>query len=208
MISKSFWTNRSLLVNSWIWCAIWDGEAKTENRAGEAAPREESTESDDVRNLSQHLLCQRVCSEANLQPEQLQVLAKYTSADCPLTSYVPSIDSLLSPQPKPITQPSSPGRPEEDFSCSNSQHPGTITAHNLNTWLNTLRENMNTIWYKLFESYFLSVVVFQCNVALGMCPFQCTTGLWSCRHNKQNNHDTAWFHSVLCLPCVLTLSLW
>lgn len=72
-------------------------------------------------------LCQRVCSEANLQPEQLQVLAKYTSADCPLTSYVPSIDSLLSPQPKPIPQPSSTGRPEEDFSCSNSQHPGTTT---------------------------------------------------------------------------------
>lgn len=66
---------------------------------------------------------------------------------------------------------------------------------------------MDTIWYNLFESYFPSVVVFQCNVALGMCPFQCTTGLWTCRHNKQNNHDTAWFHSVLCLPCARVSSL-
>lgn len=41
-------------------------------------------------------LCQRVCSEANLQPEQLQVLAKYTSPDCPLSSFFPNIDSLLS----------------------------------------------------------------------------------------------------------------
>lgn len=41
-------------------------------------------------------LCQRVCSEANLQPEQLQVLAKYTSPDCPLSSVFPHINSLLS----------------------------------------------------------------------------------------------------------------
>lgn len=38
-------------------------------------------------------LCQRVCSEANLQPEQLQVLAKYTSPDCPLSTAFPHIDT-------------------------------------------------------------------------------------------------------------------
>lgn len=41
-------------------------------------------------------LCQRVCGEANLQPEQLQVLAKYTSPDCPLSSVFPHMNSLLS----------------------------------------------------------------------------------------------------------------
>lgn len=47
-------------------------------------------------------LCQRVCSEANLQPEQLQVLAKYTSPDCPLSSFLPNIDSLLSHSGVPL----------------------------------------------------------------------------------------------------------
>ncbi|XP_055792786.1 transcription regulator protein BACH1-like isoform X2 [Salvelinus fontinalis] len=42
-------------------------------------------------------LCQKVCSEAALRPEQLQVLAKYTSPDCPLSA-------LISP-----TDPTSPG---------------------------------------------------------------------------------------------------
>ncbi|KAM7398085.1 hypothetical protein PAMA_006114 [Pampus argenteus] len=41
-------------------------------------------------------LCKKVCNEANLQPEQLQVFAKYTSPDCPLSSFLPHIDSLLS----------------------------------------------------------------------------------------------------------------
>uniref|UniRef100_H3C6C2 BTB domain-containing protein n=1 Tax=Tetraodon nigroviridis TaxID=99883 RepID=H3C6C2_TETNG len=31
-------------------------------------------------------LCQKVCEEASLQPQQLQVLAKYTSPECPLSS--------------------------------------------------------------------------------------------------------------------------
>ncbi|KAK2828354.1 hypothetical protein Q5P01_019388 [Channa striata] len=54
-------------------------------------------------------LCQRVCNEANLQPEQLQVLAKYTSQDCPLASFFPYKDTLLS----------QPGQPESLFSpCS------------------------------------------------------------------------------------------
>lgn len=39
-------------------------------------------------------LCQRVCREADLQPEQLQVLAKYTSSDCPLSSLCPHVDSF------------------------------------------------------------------------------------------------------------------
>lgn len=41
-------------------------------------------------------LCQKVCSEANLQPEQLQVLAKHTSPDCPLSPFFPHIDAPLS----------------------------------------------------------------------------------------------------------------
>ncbi|XP_044078890.1 transcription regulator protein BACH1b isoform X2 [Siniperca chuatsi] len=47
-------------------------------------------------------LCQRVCNEANLQPEQLQVLAKYTSPDCPLSSFFPYIDALLSQPGLPL----------------------------------------------------------------------------------------------------------
>ncbi|XP_054899979.1 transcription regulator protein BACH1-like [Poeciliopsis prolifica] len=41
-------------------------------------------------------LCRRVCSEASLQPDQLQVLISSTSSDCPLSSLVPQIDALLS----------------------------------------------------------------------------------------------------------------
>ncbi|XP_070700183.1 transcription regulator protein BACH1b [Pempheris klunzingeri] len=55
-------------------------------------------------------LCQRVCSEANLQPEQLQVLAKYTSPDCPLSSIFPHIDALLS-------QPGLPLQPQHSLSA-------------------------------------------------------------------------------------------
>ncbi|XP_017273630.1 transcription regulator protein BACH1-like [Kryptolebias marmoratus] len=47
-------------------------------------------------------LCQRVCSEANLQPDQLQVLTKYTFSDCPLTSFFPHIDALLSQHGFPL----------------------------------------------------------------------------------------------------------
>ncbi|KAM9846405.1 transcription regulator protein BACH1b [Aulostomus maculatus] len=54
-------------------------------------------------------LCRRVCSEANLQPEQLQVLAKYTSSECPLSSLLPHIDSL-------ITQPGASLHPQASFS--------------------------------------------------------------------------------------------
>lgn len=47
-------------------------------------------------------LCQRVCNEANLQPDQLQVLTKYTSPDCPLSSFFPHIDALLSRDGSPL----------------------------------------------------------------------------------------------------------
>lgn len=47
-------------------------------------------------------LFQRVCSEANLLPEQLQVLAKYTSPDCPLSSIFPHVDALLSQPGLPV----------------------------------------------------------------------------------------------------------
>ncbi|XP_053297633.1 transcription regulator protein BACH2 isoform X1 [Pleuronectes platessa] len=64
-------------------------------------------------------LCHRVCSEANLQPEQLQVLAKYMSPDCPLTSLFPHIDALLSQSGLPLQPPAS----EEDW-CSPGRDTG------------------------------------------------------------------------------------
>ncbi|XP_038140974.1 transcription regulator protein BACH1-like [Cyprinodon tularosa] len=47
-------------------------------------------------------LCQKVCSEANLLPEQLQVLASCASLDCPLSSLLPQIDALLSQHGYPL----------------------------------------------------------------------------------------------------------
>ncbi|KAF7206509.1 transcription regulator protein BACH1b [Nothobranchius furzeri] len=47
-------------------------------------------------------LCQRVCREADLQPDQLQALASYTTSDCPLSSFFPHIDSLLSQYGPPL----------------------------------------------------------------------------------------------------------
>jgi len=41
-------------------------------------------------------LCRRICAEASLLPEQLQVLAKYSVADCPLASLIiPHPDTAL-----------------------------------------------------------------------------------------------------------------
>lgn len=40
-------------------------------------------------------LCQKVCREASLQPQQLQVLARYTSPECPLSAIFPHKDTLL-----------------------------------------------------------------------------------------------------------------
>ncbi|CAL8266339.1 unnamed protein product [Merluccius merluccius] len=52
-------------------------------------------------------LCHKICSEASLLPEQLQVLAKYTATDCPLASLIPHIDTTLSvPVPPPQAQAS------------------------------------------------------------------------------------------------------
>uniref|UniRef100_A0A3Q3FGL8 BTB and CNC homology 1, basic leucine zipper transcription factor 1 b n=1 Tax=Labrus bergylta TaxID=56723 RepID=A0A3Q3FGL8_9LABR len=73
-------------------------------------------------------LCQKVCSEADLQPDQLQVLAKYTSPDCPLSTLIPHIDTLLS-QPElqhrlqaslsaPSMGPHQYGASEQAFSSS------------------------------------------------------------------------------------------
>ncbi|XP_060941786.1 transcription regulator protein BACH1b [Limanda limanda] len=70
-------------------------------------------------------LCHRVCSEANLQPEQLQVLAKYMSPDCPLTSLFPHIDALLSQSGLPLPPPAS----EEDW-CSSGRD--TVTGDGTN----------------------------------------------------------------------------
>nr|XP_040036411.1 transcription regulator protein BACH1b [Gasterosteus aculeatus aculeatus] len=49
-------------------------------------------------------LCQKVCNEVNLKPDQLQVLAQYTSSDCPLSSLFPHVDSFVS-QPDSLLQP-------------------------------------------------------------------------------------------------------
>ncbi|XP_037323916.2 transcription regulator protein BACH1b [Pungitius pungitius] len=49
-------------------------------------------------------LCQKVCNEAKLQPDQLQAFAQYTSSDCPLSSLFPHIDSLVS-QPDFLLKP-------------------------------------------------------------------------------------------------------
>ncbi|KAM9348859.1 transcription regulator protein BACH1b [Symphorus nematophorus] len=79
------------------------------------------------------VLCQRVCSEANLQPEQLQVLAKYTSPDCPLSSFFPHIDTLLSqpgllPQLQASLSASSVGLDESMTSEDTSSSSGRDTV--------------------------------------------------------------------------------
>ncbi|XP_034034218.1 transcription regulator protein BACH1b [Thalassophryne amazonica] len=80
-------------------------------------------------------LCQRVCSEANLQPEQLQVLAKYASSECPMTTFFPHIDSVLNQHEGPIQAQASVSACSEDSDqCTasrssrdtkNSQHSST-----------------------------------------------------------------------------------
>ena len=53
-------------------------------------------------------MCDKICSEASLMPEQLQVFAKYTSPDCPFASLIPRLDNALSvPAPSPRAQASS-----------------------------------------------------------------------------------------------------
>ncbi|XP_014836165.1 PREDICTED: transcription regulator protein BACH1-like [Poecilia mexicana] len=66
-------------------------------------------------------LCRRVCSEANLHPDQLQVLASCTSSDCPLSSLVPQIDALLS-------QHGSSLHPKTSASQEDTLNPHTDTS--------------------------------------------------------------------------------
>ncbi|XP_030217375.1 transcription regulator protein BACH1b isoform X2 [Gadus morhua] len=59
-------------------------------------------------------LCDKICSEASLMPEQLQVLAKYTTADCPFSSLIPRLDTALSgPTPSPQAQALLPACPSD-----------------------------------------------------------------------------------------------
>uniref|UniRef100_A0A8C4ZMR1 BZIP domain-containing protein n=1 Tax=Gadus morhua TaxID=8049 RepID=A0A8C4ZMR1_GADMO len=56
----------------------------------------------------------QICSEASLMPEQLQVLAKYTTADCPFSSLIPRLDTALSgPTPSPQAQALLPACPSD-----------------------------------------------------------------------------------------------
>ncbi|XP_023258350.1 transcription regulator protein BACH1-like [Seriola lalandi dorsalis] len=77
-------------------------------------------------------LCQRVCNEANLQPEQLQVLAKYTSPDCPLASFFPHIDAVLSQRGLPVRPPTSLSACSDKYTTSqevsSSSSRNTVTG--------------------------------------------------------------------------------
>uniref|UniRef100_A0A3B4AQL8 BZIP domain-containing protein n=2 Tax=Periophthalmus magnuspinnatus TaxID=409849 RepID=A0A3B4AQL8_9GOBI len=74
-------------------------------------------------------LCQRVCAGADLPPDQLQLLDKNTFAECPLASYAPIIDSLLSSsQPQQSTQlPPSGAAEDVRFFSTESHFSGTKT---------------------------------------------------------------------------------
>lgn len=74
-------------------CADWSQKSEREKLVME------KSHLDQLKQKTSHsvaTLCQRVCIEANLQPEQLQVLAKYSSSECPLSSFFPHLDALLS----------------------------------------------------------------------------------------------------------------
>uniref|UniRef100_A0AAV2JBG1 Uncharacterized protein n=1 Tax=Knipowitschia caucasica TaxID=637954 RepID=A0AAV2JBG1_KNICA len=61
-------------------------------------------------------ICQSVCVGSNLPPEQIQLLFKYASAERPLASSVPIIDSLLSSSHPSNTQ-LHPSDAQDDFDC-------------------------------------------------------------------------------------------
>uniref|UniRef100_A0A8C5M9A4 BTB domain and CNC homolog 1 n=1 Tax=Leptobrachium leishanense TaxID=445787 RepID=A0A8C5M9A4_9ANUR len=61
-----------------------------------------STLGETKQNLSG--LCQQVCLEASLSPDQIQILAKYSSSDCPL-SFLPPEKDKATLQCKPASQP-------------------------------------------------------------------------------------------------------
>ena len=72
-------------------------------------------------------LCQKVCEEASLQ--QLQVLAKYTSPECPLSSIFPHMDRLLlshRPQPQASHTGCAVERQEPSSEDKNSSSPDTL----------------------------------------------------------------------------------
>ncbi|XP_041114639.1 transcription regulator protein BACH1-like isoform X2 [Polyodon spathula] len=78
-------------------------------------------------NLSS--LYQKVCSEAALRPEQLQVLVKYSSLDCPLSLLMGQKENTNNPEPGAQTSPSTGfsaetsiiGPAEETEVCQSSQ---------------------------------------------------------------------------------------
>ncbi len=67
-------------------------------------------------------LYERVCTEADLRPEQLQVLAKYSSPDCPLSAFMcPSPDLSQSPQASDLST---------HTSCSGAKPPVSSSMEN------------------------------------------------------------------------------
>ncbi|KPP77446.1 transcription regulator protein BACH1-like [Scleropages formosus] len=68
-------------------------------------------------------LCQWMCSEAKLQPDQLQMLAKYSSPDCPLSA-------LVTQRPSHSSSPSLHDRAQENIypssACSTADTPLTV----------------------------------------------------------------------------------
>lgn len=67
-------------------------------------------------------LYERVCTEAGLRPEQLQVLAKYSSPECPLSAFLcPSLDLSQSPQASDLST---------HTCCSGAKPPVTSSVEN------------------------------------------------------------------------------
>lgn len=74
-------------------------------------------------------LCQQVCKEAALSQEQIQILAKYSSSDCPLSFLISEKEKSTSDGapvlPSMLSSPE--GRPGEQSSCypgAKSTEPG------------------------------------------------------------------------------------
>ncbi|KAL4608588.1 transcription regulator protein BACH1-like isoform X1 [Arapaima gigas] len=63
-------------------------------------------------------LCQQMCSEARLRPDQLQVLAKYSSPDCPLSVLLAQMPSHSS---SPGLQDEAQEDPQSSSACSTTQ---------------------------------------------------------------------------------------
>lgn len=79
-----------------------------------------------LRNKTCHsvsTLCQRVCASGNGSSEQLQQLANYTSVECPLASYIPFIDSLLSSHHQQMFTSGAAGDGDHCSDCATAQEP-------------------------------------------------------------------------------------